>query len=178
MRKFSVPLHSLTLRLASFCASGNKQEFLTDITGNRRWLPFQAQSILNPFYISLPYEQIYAQAKYLIDLGFRYWFDLDDIDLLEAHNDDFRAQENEEQLLAVYFDIPRAGEGRFMTTAEISDKLVSWGSIKKPMPLNRLGMLLKKAGYRDVRRGEQRTRGWIVYERTLDEVNANRNKKE
>ncbi len=166
------------IRLASFCASGNKQEFLTDITGNRRWLPFQAQSILNPFYISLPYEQIYAQAKYLIDLGFQYWFDLDDIDLLEAHNDDFRAQENEEQLLAVYFDIPRAGEGQFMTTAEISDKLVSWGSIKKPMPLNRLGMLLKKAGYRDVRRGEQRTRGWIVYERTLDEVNANRNKKE
>ncbi len=153
------------IRLASFCASGNKQEFLTDITGNRR-------------YITLPYEQIYAQAKYLIDLGFQYWFDLDDIDLLEVHNDDFRAQENEEQLLAVYFDIPRDGEGRFMTTAEISDKLVTWGSIKKPMPLNRLGMLLKKAGYRDVRRGEQRTRGWIVYERTLDEVNANRNKKE
>ena len=78
----------------------------------------------------------------------------------------------------VKIDIPRAGEGRFMTTAEISDKLVSRGSIKKPMPLNRLGKLLKKAGYRDVRRGEQRTRGWIVYERTLDEVNANRNKKE
>ena len=87
-------------------------------------------------------------------------------------------QENEEQLLAVYFDIPAEGSGQFMTTAEISDKLVSWGNIKKPMPLNRLGMLLKKAGYRDVRRGEQRTSGWIVYERTLDEVNANRNKKE
>ena len=81
-------------------------------------------------------------------------------------------------LKVVKIDIPRAGEGRFMTTAEISDKLVSRGSIKKPMPLNRLGKLLKKAGYRDVRRGEQRTRGWIVYERTLDEVNANRNKKE
>ena len=166
------------IRLASFCASGNKTEFLTDITGNRRWLPFQAQSIANPFYITLPYEQIYAQAKYLIENDFQYWFDLDDIDEIEAHNDDFRAQENEEQLLAVYFDIPAAGSGQFMTTAEISDKLVSWGSIKKPMPLNRLGMLLKKAGYRDVRRGEQRTRGWIVYERTLDEVNANRNKKE
>ena len=166
------------IRLASFCASGNKTEFLTDITGNRRWLPFQAQSIANPFYITLPYEQIYAQAKYLIENDFQYWFDLNDIDEIEAHNDDFRAQENEEQLLAVYFDIPAAGSGQFMTTAEISDKLVSWGSIKKPMPLNRLGMLLKKAGYRDVRRGEQRTRGWIVYERTLDEVNANRNKKE
>ena len=166
------------IRLASFCASGNKQEFLTDITGNRRWLPFLAETIQNPFYITLPYEQIYAEAKYLIDHGFQYWFDLEDIETIETHNEDFRAQENEEQLLAVYFDIPAEGSGQFMTTAEISDKLVSWGNIKKPMPLNRLGMLLKKAGYRDVRRGEQRTRGWIVYERTLDEVNANRNKKE
>ena len=72
----------------------------------------------------------------------------------------------------------RQEEGQFMTTAEISDKLVSRCSIKKPMPLNRLGMLLKKAGYRDVRRGEQRTRGWVVYERTLDEVNANRRRNE
>ena len=162
------------IRLASFCASGNKTEFLTDITGNRRWLPFQVENIANPFYITLPYEQIYAQAKYLIENDFQYWFDLDDIDELEAHNEDFRTQENEEQLLAV-FDIPRAGEGRFMTTAEISDKLVSWGSIKKPMPLNRLGMLLKKAGYQNKMVGASRTRGWLVRERGLEEVNANRN---
>ncbi|MBQ6985044.1 MAG: hypothetical protein IJQ20_09010, partial [Paludibacteraceae bacterium] len=71
------------IRLASFCASGNKQEFLTDLTGNRRWLPFHTTSIQNPFYITLPYEQIYAQAKFLIDNGFQYWFDLDDIDVLE-----------------------------------------------------------------------------------------------
>ena len=41
----------------------------------------------------------------------RLWFDLDDIDALEVHNDDFRAQENEEQLLAVYFDVPSDGNG-------------------------------------------------------------------
>ena len=166
------------MRLASFCASGNKQEFLTDITGNRRWLPFLVESIINPFFITLPYEQIYAQAKWLIDKGFQYWFDLDDIETLEQHNENFRAQENEEQLLAVYFDIPAEGKGQFMTTAEISDKLVTLGSIKHPMPLNRLGMLLKKTGYKDVRRGPQRVRGWYVYERSTDEVNANRNKKE
>ena len=162
------------IRLASFCASGNKQEFLTDITGNRRWLPFLAETIQNPFYITLPYEQIYAEAKYLIDHGFQYWFDLEDIETLETHNEDFRAQENEEQLLAVYFDIPAEGSGQFMTTAEISDKLVSWGNIKKPMPLNRLGMLLKKAGYTQ-KCLSGKTRGWLVRERGLEEVNANRN---
>jgi predicted P-loop ATPase len=162
------------IRLASFCASGNKQEFLTDLTGNRRWLPFKVENIVNPFCITLPYEQIYAQALYLMETGFQYWFDLDDIETLETYNDDFRAQENEEQLLSVYFDVPAEGYGQFMTTAEISDKLVIKGSIKKPMPLNRLGILLKKAGFKDLRRGVQRTRGWLVYERTADEINANR----
>ena len=162
------------IRLASFCASGNKQEFLTDITGNRRWLPFHTLSIQNPFCTTLPYEQLYAQAKWLIDNGFQYWFDMDDIDTIEQHNDAFRAQENEEQLLAVYFDIPAEGQGQFMTTAEISEKLVLRGSIKKPMTITRLSMILKKAGYKDVRKGANRVRGWLVYERTMDEVNVNR----
>ena len=163
------------VRLASFCASGNKQEFLTDLTGNRRWLPFQVENIVNPFYITLPYEAIYAQARYLIETGFQYWFDLDDIGQLELHNDDFRAQENEEQLLAVYFDVPFEGEGKFMTTAEISDKLVIKGSIKKPMSLSRLGMVLQAAGYTSKRIGKTRARGWLVRELDSDEVNANRN---
>ena len=163
------------IRLASFCASGNKQEFLTDLTGNRRWLPFQVENIQNPFFITLPYEQIYAEAKYLIEMGFQYWFDLDDIETIEAHNEPFRAQENEEQLLAVYFDIPRGGEGQFMTTAEISDKLVIKGSIKKPMSMSRLGMVLQQAGFHSKRIGKKGTRGWIVRERGLEEVNANRN---
>ena len=163
------------IRLASFCASGNKQEFLTDLTGNRRWLPFQVENIQNPFFITLPYEQIYAEAKYLIEMGFQYWFDLDDIETIEAHNEPFRAQENEEQLLAVYFDIPRGGEGQFMTTAEISDKLVIKGSIKKPMSMSRLGMVLQQAGYQSKRINHGKTRGWLVRERGLEEVNANRN---
>ena len=162
------------IRLASFCASGNKQEFLTDLTGNRRWLPFQVERIVNPFYITLPYEQIYATAKWLIETGYQYWFDLDEIAQLEAHNDDYRAQENEEQLLPIYFDIPADGYGTFMTTAEISDKLINLGSIKKPLALNRLGMLLKQAGYESKMIGRSRTRGWLVRERTADEVNANR----
>jgi len=163
------------IRLASFCASGNKQEFLTDLTGNRRWLPFHAERIQNPFYTTLPYERLYAQARYEIENDFQYWFDLDDIDALEVHNDDFRAQENEEQLLAIYFDVPAEGCGQFMTTAEISDKLVTRGSIKKPMSLSRLGMLLQQSGYQSKRIGKMRARGWLVYERPLEEVQANRN---
>ena len=162
------------IRLASFCASSNRREFLTDITGNRRWLPFEVESIENPFQSILPYERMYAQARYLIQYGFNYWFDLDDIATLEEHNETFRAQESEEQLLPILFDVPAEGRGEFMTTAQISERLVTYGNIKKPMPLNRLGMLLGTLGYVPVRHtiNGAKLRGWLVYQRSSDEVNA------
>ena len=164
------------VRLASFCASSNKREFLTDMTGNRRWLPFEVDSIQNPFHTTLPYDLMYAEALYLIDNDFNYWFDLEEIDTLELHNEVFRAQDSEEQLLPILFDIPAEGKGEFMTTAQISERLVSYGNIKKPMPVSQLGMLLGKAGYRAVTRGSRnaRVRGWIVYQRNTDEINANK----
>ena len=86
----------------------------------------------------------------------------------------FRAQESEEQLLPILFDVPAEGRGEFMTTAQTSERLVTYGNIKKPMPLNRLGVLLGTAGYRCVSRriGGIKSRGWLVYQRNSDEINA------
>ena len=161
------------VRLASFCASGNRRDFLTDITGNRRWLPFEVESIQNPFYSILPYEQMYAQAWALAqDPMFSYWFDLDEIEVLEEHNQHFRDESNEEQLLPILFDVPAEGRGEFMTTAQISERLVSYGNIKKPMALSRLGMVLGAAGYHSTRPkiGGRLIRGWLVYQRDTDEI--------
>ena len=161
------------VRLASFCASGNRRDFLTDITGNRRWLPFEVESIQNPFNTILPYERMYAQAWALAqDPLFSYWFDLEEIEVLEQHNQYFRDESNEEQLLPILFDVPAEGRGEFMTTAQISERLVTYGNIKKPMALSRLGMVLGAAGYRSTRPkiGGRLIRGWLVYQRDTDEV--------
>ncbi len=160
------------VRLASFCASTNKREFLTDITGNRRWLPFEVESIQNPFYTTLPYEMMYAQAVYLVQNDFNYWFDMDEIEVMEQHNEEFRAQENEEQLLPILFDVPAEGKGEFMTTAEISERLVTYGNIKKPMKTRQLGMLMAKKGFqkKQVFLSGTNVRGWMVYNRQIDEI--------
>ena len=163
------------VRLASFCASTNKREFLTDITGNRRWLPFEVESIQNPFHTIIPYERLYAQAKALVEEGiFSYWFDMEEMEVLEAHNEEFRALENEEQLLPILFDIPAEGKGEFMTTAEISDRLVSHGRIKKPMSTRQLGVIMGKMGFQkaQVRISGTCVRGWIVYKRDQDEITS------
>ena len=161
------------VRLASFCASGNRRDFLTDITGNRRWLPFEVEEIQNPFFTTLPYERMYAQAWALAqDPLFCYWFELDEIEVLEEHNQHFRDESNEEQLLPILFDVPAEGRGEFLTTAQISERLVTYGNIKKPMALSRLGMVLGAAGYQSTRPkiGGRLIRGWLVYQRDTDEI--------
>ena len=163
------------VRLASFCASTNNREFLTDITGNRRWLPFEVESIENPFYALIPYERMYAQAKALVEEGtYSYWFDMEEIEVLDKHNENFRAQENEEQLLPILFDVPAEGKGKFMTTAEISERLITYGNIKKPMSLSKLGTLLGRANFKSKRVGKERTSGWIVYEYSQNEIESRR----
>ena len=163
------------VRLASFCASTNNREFLTDITGNRRWLPFEVESIENPFYALIPYERMYAQAKALVKEGtYSYWFDMEEIEVLDKHNENFRAQENEEQLLPILFDVPAEGKGKFMTTAEISERLITYGNIKKPMSLSKLGTLLGRANFKSKRVGKERTSGWIVYEYSQNEIESRR----
>ena len=81
-------------------------------------------------------------------------------------------ESNEEQLLPILFDVPAEGRGEFMTTAHISERLITYGNIKKPMPLNRLGVLLGTTGYTTVRRrlGTSLARGWLVYQRHSDEI--------
>ena len=40
---------------------------------------------------------------------------------------------------------------------------------------HKLGMLLQQAGFPSKRVGKMRTRGWLVYERPMEDVVANRN---
>lgn len=132
-------------------------------------------SIQSPFtHTFFPYGRMYAEARYMIEHDYPYWFEQEEIAAMAEHQDEFRAQDNEEQLLSVLFDVPAEGKGEFLTTAQISQKLIDFGSIKRPMPLNRLGMILGQQGYKCVRRGTSRQRGWLVYQRDSEEMEANR----
>ena len=163
------------VRLASFCASGNKKEFLTDTTGNRRWLPFEVESIESPFlHPTLPYKLYYAQAWWLVQNGFNYWFDTDDIRALETHTESFRRETSEEQLLPIYYTaVPSSNESAvFRTTAEISAQLVYHGNIKHPMDLRALGRVMSAMGYVSKRLGKTRARGFLVIENQVNSSTA------
>ena len=160
------------LRLASFCGSSNKREFLSDVTGNRRWWPFEVESIQNPNDTTLPYTQIYAQVWSLVQKEFPHWLEDDENTVMEGHNQEYRSLEGEEQLLPILFDIPAKEKGVFMTTSEISERLCTFGHITKPMALNRLGTVLGRMGYKSVSRRYNgiKMRGWLVYQRDTNEI--------
>ena len=40
--------HEHRKHIASFCGTGNNAQFLSDPTGNRRWLPFEVENITSP----------------------------------------------------------------------------------------------------------------------------------
>lgn len=160
------------VRVASYAASGNKEEFLTDQTGNRRWLPFHVEAIDSPFSHALPYDGMFAQACYLLQNDFNYWFELDDIRSLETHVESFMVPTSEEELIPIYFSPARMEDAgsKFLTLAEISAKISSLGNLKKNPDPRRLGAIMTKFGFVKSRSGHNSTRGYYVREHTQSEI--------
>ncbi len=108
--------HEHRVHIASFCGTGNNVQFLNDPTGNRRWLPFEVEYILDPRDNEPMWEQVYAEAYYLYRNGFQYWFNRGEIAMLSKHNESFEAPKQELELIRQIFRLPVKGEkGEFIT---------------------------------------------------------------
>lgn len=159
-------------QLASFCGTGNNPRFLTDLTENRRWLPFVVESIESPYQNQPDYTGIYSQAYALWKDGFAYWFSADENKELEAHNRAFEAPSLEEDLILTHYRKPQPGEaGEFRSTADILSRINA--GLKHPLSAMKLSLLLSKLGFEKVRATNNR-RGFRVYEFSYDEINANK----
>ena len=165
------------VRIASYCASGNKFQFLTDQTGNRRFLPFYVEHIDSPFDHPIDHHRLYAEAVKMVKEGFVYWFTTEDIQQLSKYVEQFADRSPEEELLDVYFDIPKAPgvetrTVKFLTSSEIQAKLVSYGNLHRPIPLRTLCQVLDNKGFQRMR--SNRKRGYLVVELEATEINSNR----
>ena len=106
--------------LASFVASVNGNDFLTDPTGSRRFLPSEVLSIDIERAKAISMDNVYAEAKALLKSGFRYWFDDEEIAELYRESEDFQVQTAEMELLLRCFEKPAEDENySLMTTTEI-----------------------------------------------------------
>lgn len=161
--------HEHRKHIASFCGTGNNTQFLSDPTGNRRWLPFEVESILSPREHPFHYEGIYAQALSLYTSGFQYWFTKEEIQELNRHNKQFETPHLERELVSLYFRVPAEGEnGMFMTSAR-AIQIIGTGISQKLNP-TRVGLSFNELGFQRVR--YHGIRGYLVIQRTAEEMQA------
>ena len=159
--------HENMPHLASFCGTGNNVQFLSDVTGTRRWLPFEIESIESPLTVPFDYDGIYSQAYTLYKQGFQYWFEKAEIDRLKRHNEQFETEHSELQLIDLHFRKPVGKEPRELISATMALQLIG-GNIAQTLSKEKIGHAFTQLGFEYKRTASQR--GYIAIHRTGTEM--------
>ncbi len=157
-------------RLASFCGSGNQERFLSDETGNRRWLCHKVDHIDDPRTWGLDYDQLYAQLRDELRQGFRYWFDLDEQRRVERQNEAFRIESDEEQLIRSRLRRPSAGEKVTLMNAGMICQFLNGGVVGRGLSTRKVGIIMTSLGFRKVH--TMQGNFFEVYQIPLDQIQA------
>ena len=161
--------HEHRQHIASFCGTGNNTQFLSDPTGNRRWLPFEVESITSPREVPFDYEGIYSQAYALYRQGFQFWFSKAEILKLSVHNRQFETPRLEQELVQLYFRKPVGTEpGEFVSVA-LALQIVGAGITQKLSTVS-LGRAFVEQGF--VRKTFRNVRGYVVVRRSAEEMRS------
>lgn len=88
------------IRRASFIGSSNNNDILIDLTGNRRFLCVEVESI--DYSTKINYDALYSEMYKLYSEGFKYWFDEEDILQIEKQNENFAKRSVEEDIILNY----------------------------------------------------------------------------
>ena len=159
-------------RIASFCGSINSNEFLTDPTGSRRFLPFEVESIDIDRAKEIDMNQVWAEAYTLIKQpDFKYWFTVEDFAQMFGNNEDFQVATEEYELLHEYYEV--VSDAKHASVHLSNTKLLSQLQTKTRSALSskRLGEALKKSkGIQRTLRASGGSKVWYLRERSEDEI--------
>ena len=110
-------------RLASFIATSNMDDILTDPSGNRRFIGVELTGPIDVS-VKLNYVQLFAQAMAAIRAGEKTYFDSVETALLMQSNRQFEVVPPIEQYFQMCFDLVEdESQGKYMSAAEIFDYL-------------------------------------------------------
>ena len=145
--------------IASYCGTGNNIQFLNDATGNRRWLPFEVESITSPRDVPFDYEAVYSQAYALYQQGYEYFFsDVENEFINERNKQRFCVSDPEQELVDEFFRKPSEDHpGEFVTSVRAADIVSSFSNHVKPAAI---GRALARQGFESGRVGN--SRGYYV----------------
>ena len=102
-------------RIASFIGTSNEKSLLTDETGSRRFLCIEVEKPIDCSPID--YLQLYAQLKFELESGKRYWLSKEEEMEIQEHNRAFYRHSPEEEAFFKVFALPKDDEPCFKLTA-------------------------------------------------------------
>ena len=150
-------------RLASFIATSNMTDILTDPSGSRRFLGVE---LTGPIDVSvrLNYEQLYAQAMQALQDGEKSYFDTAENAVIMQSNLQFQVESPFKQcFLALFEPTDDIKEGKFMTAASIFAILRHhFGSSLQVSNIQRFGRELKNIEGLRSRRTHQGTEYLVI----------------
>ena len=143
-------------RLASFIATANMSDILSDPSGNRRFIGIE---LTGPIDIShrIDHPQLFAQAQEMIERDEPYWFDAEQTSLIMQSNERFRRQSPTEMFFYEYFEIAADEKsGTYMSAAAIFNVLREHcGSALKVNSVRGFGRLLSQISQLQSKRTSQ-----------------------
>ncbi|PIB34979.1 hypothetical protein BFP72_06020 [Reichenbachiella sp. 5M10] len=131
-------------RVCSFMGSVNNTQFLSD-TENRRYLVFKVNTV--HFDHNIDMVKVWSQALHLLDQGFPFWFQQEEMRVLNSVNNLFRQNSPEEDWLIRLFEPCTADnpQATFLMPSEILTKMNAYSNMK--LSIRKLNMAMEKLGF-------------------------------
>ncbi|MBK7763288.1 MAG: hypothetical protein IPI46_07925 [Bacteroidetes bacterium] len=151
-------------RTSSFVAATNNPKYLTDNTGNRRFLTVEVinANFKHQIDMNLVYAQVYALAN---DESFISYFNSEETELIQRENKNFQYQTELQILLEEMFAIPKQGDSTavFMMPNQIK-KYLEQEMNGENFDINLIGKTLIRLGFKRVSNGSGNSRrnGYFV----------------
>jgi len=139
-------------RRASFLASTNSSEFLTDETGNVRWLVFDIDHIYHDeggkrgYNQNIDIDLVYSQAYALLQSGFNYKLTSKELAKSESNNRSYQVTSIEQELIQEKY-IPGSKEdhNEFLRTSDILKELEQ--ETKSKITVKSVGRAMRVLGF-------------------------------
>jgi predicted P-loop ATPase len=166
---------------AALCGTSNSVQIISD-EENRRYSPWQIDSIESPIDHPIDYQHVYAQAVALgkevmkrkknHEDGWVFWLTYDDIEVMREHNKMFMISNYmEDQILRLY-RVPEEGIDakfvKFRYSAEIMERIGGCPALSRNFFQQNLASIMLRLGFKKLHKSKGN--GWIVIEKDTGEI--------
>ena len=152
------------VRRASIVATGNEKEYLSDLSGDRRYISIEVKSTVNFDEHPIRYDEAYAEALYLIQQpDYRPSLTKEEVEEISDNNKDFAEPNQCEESILRFFRKPLDGEvGSWYSISDVRDLILYKSQIPpSELPLRNVAQSLKTLGFRCTK-PHNKTRYWAV----------------